>query len=141
MAINPSRMVTLPYGTQGARGSITLSLGAALFLGFGREDITPGTVTVQLGQKTYRRSAWMGGPTLAVNRSAQSSVRQLGSANSRAKTNKKLILEASGTQETVYFTGTQARAVAFLVAKAKDASFVIRSATGRDLMPVLPATT
>ncbi len=139
VAISQSRLVTLPFGEQGARGSITLTLAAALFLGFTRNDITPGTVTVQLGAKNYRRSAWMGGPTVPVNREAQTSVRQLGSVSSKAKTNKRLILEASGTQETVYFTGTQARAVAFLLDKAQGASFVIRSAHGRDLMPVLPA--
>lgn len=140
MALNLSRSVTLPFGQQGARGSITMTLGSALFLGFEREDITPGTVTVQLQAKSYRRAAWMGGPTIPVSRPQQTSTRQLGSVSSRAKTNKKLILDAGSTQETVYYTGTQARAVAFLLAKVKGASVVIRSAKGRDLMPILPAT-
>lgn len=139
MAINNARSVTLPYGTQGARGSVTMTLGAALYLGFRREDITPGTVVVNLPAKSYRRSAWMGGPTVPVSRAAGTSVRQLGSTNSRAKSNKKLIIEAGSTQETVYYTGTQARAVAFLLDKVGSQTVVIRSATGRDLMPVLPA--
>lgn len=139
MALNLSRMVTLPFGQQGSRGSITMSLGSALFLGFEREDISPGTVEVQLQPRSYSRTAWMGGPKIPVSRGAQTTVRQLGSSKSRAKTNKKLILDAGATQDTVYFTGTQARAVAFLLTKIKNASIVIRSATGRDLMPVLPA--
>lgn len=139
MALNESRLVTLPYGTQGARGSITMALGSALFLGFQRNDITPATVSVQLQATSYRRAAWMGGPTIPVNRPAQTSTRQLGSARTRAKTNKKLIIDAGDTQETAYYTGTQARAVAFLLSKIKNASVVIRSATGRSLMPVLPA--
>ncbi len=138
MAINKSRQVTIPFGTEGARASITMSLGTALFLGFEKGDITPGTVTIQLPPKTYKRSAWMGGPKLSVNRAGGTSIRQVGSTSSRAKTNKRLILEADGSQETVYFTGTQAEAVAFLLNNSKGASFVIRSATGRDLMPVLP---
>lgn len=116
-----------------------MTLGSALYLGFKKEDITPGTVTVQLQAKSYKRAAWMGGPLLPVSRPAQTSTRQLGSASSRAKTNKKLILDAGDTQETVYFTGTQARAVAFLLEKIKNKSIVIRSKTGRDLMPVLPS--
>lgn len=139
MALNLSRLVTLPYGQQGERGSITMTLGGALFLGFERADITPGTVEVQLSAKNYSRAAWMGGPLIPVSRQAQTSIRQLGSTHSRAKSNKKLILDAGDTQETVYFTGTQARAVAFLLDKIKNASVVIRSATGRDLMPILPA--
>lgn len=116
-----------------------MTLGSALFLGFERQDITPGTVTVQLQARNYNRAAWMGGPLLPVSRPAQTSVRQLGSTHSRAKSNKKLILDAGAQQETVYYTGTQARAVAFLLNKIKNASVVIRSATGRDLMPILPA--
>lgn len=139
MALNLSRLVTLPYGQQGSRGSITMTLGTALFLGFERGDITPGTVSVQLQARNYKRAAWMGGPLLPVSRPAQTSVRQLGSSHSRAKSQKKLILDAGNSQETVYFTGTQARAVNFLINKTKNASIVIRSHTGRDLMPVLPA--
>lgn len=138
MATNNSRMVTLPFGPQGARATVTMTLGAALFLGFKREDISPGTTTVQLSAKNYRRAAWMGGPLLPVNRPEQSSVRQIGSMSSRARTNKRLILDAGNTQETVYFTGTQAEVVSFLVDKCRAENVVIRSKTGRNLMPVLP---
>jgi hypothetical protein len=139
MAIHPERMVTIPLGPQDARASVTMTLGAALYLGFKKEEIVPNVVQINLPAKTYKRAAWMGGPTIPVSRPQGTAIRHIGSSGSRAKTNKKLILEADGTQETVYFTGKQAEVVSFLLQHANGASFVIRNRHGRDLMPVLPA--
>lgn len=126
-----ARYVVLPFEQDGKHGNITLSLGTALALGFTQDQLTANTRQFTVAALDYVRSAYIGGPTIPVHRSAQEITRQIGSASSGAKTNKKLRLRLGADSDTIYFTGPVHSAVKWLQLNIKTAGVAIANKSGK----------
>jgi hypothetical protein len=133
MADLNAKIISIPYTVSGQTGCLKMALGTYTYL-FGSAPL-PATAnfrSYQLPSKTYTRHAWAGGPAITVTRDAQTVQRAVGTVNSTAKSEKKLVLTADGVSETIYYTGRVFNAVKYLKdnASANPEAVVIEGARG-----------
>ena len=143
MPTNPNaRMVVIPWEHNGKNHAFTMALGTAKALGIDLTDGTLGVVSVPVPAKSYTRQLYPGGPSVAQNRAAGNRDITVGPQKGGAKTNKKFRLVQGTTQDTIYFSGSQARALAWLLANSNvgGSSTAIYSATGKPLRIVESVT-
>lgn len=139
MPTNPNaRMVVIPWEHNGKNHAFTMALGTAKALGIDLTDGTLGVVSVPVGAKNITRQLYPGGPTVSYERSAGNRDITVGPQKGGAKTNKKFRLVQGNTSDTIYFSGSQARALAWLIANSNvgSSSTEIFSATGKRLRVV-----
>lgn len=143
MPTNPNaRLVVIPWEYNGKNHAFTMALGTAKALGIDLTDGTLGVVSVPVGGKSITRQLYPGGPTVSYDRAAGNRDITVGPQKGGAKTNKKFRLVQGSTQDTIYFSGSQARALAWLLANSNvgSSSTAIYSATGKALRIVESAT-
>jgi hypothetical protein len=136
MATDPqARIMTLGWQEGGKRGTVKLALGTLNYLGLPLVASELSEVTYSVGSKAITRRMYPGGPTLSYNRPAQEITRTLGGGVSRAKTEKKLILKAADSSDTIYFTGPQNEFVKWFAARCQGAEEPVKmlSAKGNPL--------
>ena len=128
-----SKVVTIPYKEDGVHGVFRMALGTYNYL-FGTTKLPTGATfrSYTVSPKSYVRHAWAGGPAITVTRDAQTVQRAVGTVNSTAKSEKKLVLTADGISDTIYYTGRVFNAVKYLKdnASANPVPVVIEGARG-----------
>lgn len=115
MADLNAKLISIPYTIAGETGCLKMALGTYTYL-FGTAPLPAAANfrTYELPSKTYTRHAWAGGPAITVTRDAQTVQRAVGTVNSTAKSEKKLVLTADGISDTIYYTGRVFNAVKYL---------------------------
>lgn len=142
MATDPrARYVSLPFSINDRTHGLRMTLGTALALGINPEQIGTGYVnrTVQGGARSRR--LYPGGPSVSYSVPTGERPVAVGPGSGRARTNRKLIVRdvATNSSATIYFSGRQADAVAWLRQNATIADddtvggFQLYSATGKPL--------
>jgi hypothetical protein len=127
MATDPrARVMTLGWEQDGKRGTVKIALGTMDFLGLPLTASELSEVTYSVGSKAITRRMYPGGPTLSYTRPAQSITRTIGGNVSRAKTEKKLVLAANDSSDTIYFTGPQNEFVKWFTARVQGAEQPVR---------------
>lgn len=137
-----ARKITVHFTSNGKTHGLVMAYGTAQALGI--DDSKMGTgynLTSVRGHSTTRR-LYPGGPTVGVSVPEKTQARAAGPSKSGAATNKRLLLRGSGPNDhaTIYFSGPQQAAVAWLKANTSISSnflgkgIGLYSATGRPLM-------
>jgi hypothetical protein len=136
-----AKLITLHF-TQGEKTyGLRMAYGTALALGIDESELSTGYKTANTTAKNgIQRRLYPGGPSVTYNRAAGQRQVAVGPGSGRARTNKKVIVRAdSGGSATIYFSGPQAAAVAWLYENtniAEDSTtngYQLFSVTGRPL--------
>lgn len=114
--------ITIPWEQEGERGYAKIAWGTMQFLGLNPPDSDDLERTYQLNAKTISRKLYPGGPTLTYQRPAQTITRTPSGVVSTAKSNNKIILKTTDSQDTVYFTGPRPYFVRWLKENANNPS-------------------
>ena len=136
-----AKLITLHFTQGGRTAGIRLAYGTALALGIDVGSTGLGYVNRAIPAKSgLSRRLYPGGPSVPYDRAAGTRPVAVGPGTGRARTNKKLIVKAdTGASATIYFSGRQADAVAWLNANAsisngdEDGGYQLFSNTGRPL--------
>jgi hypothetical protein len=136
-----AKLITLHFEQGGKSYGLRMAYGTALALGIDESQIGTGYKDAPLSAKNgIERRLYPGGPSVTYNRAAGTRPVAVGPGSGRARTNKKLIVRSdSGGSATIYFSGPQAAAVAWLNANANIAEdstengYQLYSVTGRPL--------
>jgi hypothetical protein len=136
-----AKLITIHF-TQGDNShGLRMAYGTALALGINRSAIGTGYKTVNTTAKNgIQRRLYPGGPSVTYDRADGQRKVAVGPGSGRARTNKKMIVRAdAGGSATIYFSGRQADAVAWLMANTTIANgstsngYQLFSVTGRPL--------
>jgi len=136
-----AKLITIHY-TLGERShGLRMAYGTALALGINRSAIGIGYKTANTTAKNgIQRRLYPGGPSVTYNRADGQRQVAVGPGSGRARTNKKVIVRAdAGGSATIYFSGRQADAVAWLMANTTISNgsttngYQLFSVTGRPL--------
>jgi hypothetical protein len=136
-----AKLITLHFTQGGRTAGIRLAYGTALALGIDVSSAGLGYVNRTIPAKSgLSRRLYPGGPSIPYNRAEGVRPVAVGPGSGRARTNKKLIVKAdTGESATIYFSGRQADAVAWLNANAaisegdEQGGYQLYSNTGRPL--------
>ena len=136
-----AKLITLHFTQGGNSYGLRMAYGTALALGIDESKIGTGYKNANVAAKSgIERRLYPGGPSVTYNRAAGTRPVAVGPGSGRARTNKKLIVRSdSGGSATIYFSGPQAAAVAWLNANANIAEdstengYQLYSVTGRPL--------
>jgi len=136
-----AKLITLHFTQGGKKHGLRMAYGTALALGINQNQISIGYTTANVAAKGgIQRRLYPGGPSVTYNRAAGPRQVAVGPGSGRARTNKKLEVRSdTGGSATIYFSGPQAGAVAWLNANANiaqtetDNGYQLFSVTGRPL--------
>jgi hypothetical protein len=136
-----AKLITLHFEQGEKSYGLRMAYGTALALGIDESKIGTGYKDKPLTAKNgIERRLYPGGPSVTYNRAAGTRPVAVGPGSGRARTNKKLIVRSdTGGSATIYFSGPQAAAVAWLNANANIAEdstengYQLFSVTGRPL--------
>lgn len=109
-----ARQITVNFTYNGHRGGFRMAAGTAEALGIDKSHYGNGSREVSVEAGSYQRKLYPGGPSVTATVKEGTRMVPAGPQKGAAKTNKKLRLVKGNTHDTIYYTGSQTHALAWL---------------------------